>query len=346
MSRWELRGVSAQVGSFEMGPVDLDLAEGEAVAVVGRSGAGKTTLLRAACGLVPLREGVILRDGIDRSTTPPERRGTVFVPQGLGLLPHRTVERNVRYPMELRRTPSASAVVDSLLEEFGLVPFRNRFPGQLSTGQQQRVAVARSLAADPELLLWDEPLSALDVSSRDELLDTLLAVRTRKRIPIVVVTHDASVALSLADRLLLLDAGTVRYSGAVGPLLAAPVDRFAARFLGYENVLSRNALATERTSPFGRWLWDRSGPGGVCFLAAREPRAEDPSQQVWTGTVRRRDLVPGGARLTLAVDGLAIKVFAPFSNGRAEVPGPAQPARFVISERDLKPLGASTDSDS
>ncbi len=299
-------GLVARRDGFTLGPVDLRVAAGSAVAVIGPSGAGKTTLLRALAGFLPLLRGRIDCDGADMTAMPPERRRLGFVPQGLGLFPHRTVEANVRYPLELRDRREAPAIVRSLLERFGLDGLAEARPHRLSGGEQQRVAMARALAAEPRLLLWDEPLSALDLVARQGLIDLLKGVLERDRIPLVLVTHDPETAASLADGLLVLASGTVRFSGSLADLVRQPRDRFTARFAGYPNIYSPAELARAAGTPFGQWLSPRAGPDGVCVAAELVRRGSGSADFVGRLRVHRRRPAPAGEEVWGELDGLPL----------------------------------------
>ena len=263
MSAWTIAGLTSDAGPFHLGPVDLDLGPTESVAILGRSGAGKTTLLRGLAGLGTVSGGRIHRGDEETTRLPPEHRSAVYVPQGLGLFPHRTVRRNVAYPLEISGAEDVDGRTDQLLERFGLGALSARWPTTLSSGEQQRVAIARALAAGPELLLWDEPLGALDLLAREELLEGLREVRSEESIPLLFVTHDPALALSLADRWLVLEAGRVVYLGRPAPLISAPPDRFLARFVGFENLFAPADLTASPRGPFREALTRRLGSDGV-----------------------------------------------------------------------------------
>ena len=310
MSDWRVESVEADLDGFHLGPVDLALAPGRAVAVLGSSGAGKTTLLRTLAGFLPVRRGRILRDGTDISDWMPEERALGYVPQGLGLFPQRTVFGNVRYPMELRGRRDADARTEALLERFHLTKLRRRYPARLSAGEQQRVAIARALAAEPELVVWDEPWQALDVEARHELGTVLRELRETERVPVVVVTHDPALAFSLADSFLVLDHGRMRFSGGPTDLLEHPSDAFVARFVGYENVYDRESLEAGRDRPFPAWLLSEAGPGGVAVGNPEVvPTTGVPS--TWEGTVRSARPTPEGLSVELTVDTLMVTARLP-----------------------------------
>jgi ABC-type Fe3+/spermidine/putrescine transport system ATPase subunit len=337
---WSAQGLESVLGSFRLGPVDLTLEAGSTVAVLGPSGAGKTTLLRTIAGFLPARSGRLLHDGVDVTDRPPEARGLGYVPQGLGLLPHRTVAGNVRYPMEVRRRPDAAARTRGLLERFRLEALADRRPAALSGGEQQRVALARALAAEPRLIVWDEPWQGLDVLTRQELGLVLRDLKEVERVPTVIVTHDPALAFSVADRFLVLDRGRVRSQGPAATLLGRPVDAFAARFVGFENVFDAAALTAGRPSSVAAWLGERAGAGGIAFEAPTVPPTGDGSP-VFEGVVRGVLPMPSGVRLEVDADGIEVVLRlsrtadpAPWAVGRR--------ARFTIDPTSLHRLEADS----
>ncbi len=263
----EVRDLEAVHGSFRLGPIRLDAGGGEATVVLGPSGAGKTTLLRAIAGFLPLRSGTIRLDGRAIERLPPERRGLGFVPPDLGLFPHLRVRANVRYPLDLQGHPDRARRAATWLERFGLGRLEARYPAELSSGERQRVAMARALAAEPRVLLWDEPLAALDVESRDELLRLLRTVLEAERIPLLLVTHDPAVAFGLASRLVVLEGGRARFDGPPEGLAAGRLDRFAARFLGYENLYSLAELEAAHDAGLAPRLLAAAGSEGIVVPA-------------------------------------------------------------------------------
>ena len=336
MSAWSFAGLGTSAGGFTLGPVDLELGATETIAVLGRSGAGKTTLLRAVAGFQLSTRGGLRRDGVDLTGHPPERRGAVYVPQGLGLFPHRSVRDNVAYPFRVRGLPDATGRAGPLLERFGLESLARRRPATLSTGEQQRVALARALAAEPELLLWDEPLGALDVVARDELLAALRVVRDERAMPLLFVTHDPALAYSLADRWLVLDSGRVEYLGDPAGLLESPTDRFTARFSGLENVFAPEELTTPPRGPFRSALLRSAGPLGVGFGV---PTARPPGPaSAYRATIVRVEPGPDGVRLTARCEGLPLRlrqVLPPGSRG----PKVGETVEFDLEATRLSAIG-------
>jgi molybdate transport system ATP-binding protein len=223
--------INVPLRTFEL---ELTLEVGATVALVGPSGAGKTTVLRAAAGLVHPRAGRIAVDdeiwfdaerGVRRS--PDERRvGLVF--QEYALFPHMTVRGNIEY--------AGKQGADEYLERFGIAQLEHARPGQLSGGEKQRVALARALARDPQVLLLDEPLSALDAHTKVTVRAELQELLAELEIPVLLVTHDFEDAAALADRVSVIVDGTLRQSGTPAELVARPADSFVASFTG-ANVL-------------------------------------------------------------------------------------------------------------
>jgi osmoprotectant transport system ATP-binding protein len=215
--------------------VTLDVRRGECVALIGESGSGKTTLLRCFNRLTDPDEGRVLVDGADAARLDPIalRRRVGYVPQEGGLLPHWRVRRNVALVPWLRGTARPEAGAERALRLVGLEPgaFGDRWPGELSGGQRQRVAVARALAAEPDVVLLDEPFGALDAITRADLQTTFLDLRTQLRLTALLVTHDLSEAFLLADRVAVMRAGRVEQAASPVELLAAPATEYVETLL-------------------------------------------------------------------------------------------------------------------
>lgn len=230
----ELRDVSvAFEGTRAVDGVDLAVADGDVLAVLGPSGCGKSTLLRAVAGLEPAT-GTIAWDGADLRGTPTHRRGFALMFQDGQLFDHLTVARNVGYAQRLRGLSRAAvrAEVGDLLDLVGLSGYAERLPRTLSGGERQRVALARSLAAKPRLLLLDEPLSALDTSLRVRLAADLRRILVESGTTALLVTHDQDEAFAVADRLAVMRAGRIVQEGPTAEVWAAPVDAETRAFLG------------------------------------------------------------------------------------------------------------------
>ena len=226
-------------GARVLSDVTLDVARGELVALLGSSGCGKTTLLRSIAGFVTPQAGRIRVDGRDILPLPPEKRGTAMMFQSYALWPHMSVAGNIGYGLRMRGVARDAIArrVDELLALLQMQGFAGRPVTQLSGGQRQRVALGRALAVDPQLLLLDEPMSNLDYKVRIELRHELRALQKRIGITAVYVTHDREEALTLADRIAVLDAGRVVQYGAPEEIFHRPASAFVAGFMGADNAI-------------------------------------------------------------------------------------------------------------
>jgi thiamine transport system ATP-binding protein len=219
--------------------VDLDVDTGEVLCVLGPSGCGKSTLLRAITGLVPPSEGRVSWDGDDLTRVPVHRRNFGLMFQDHALFPHMDVAGNVAFGLRMQRLDRRrrAARVEEMLELVGLSGFGARRVDELSGGEQQRVALARSLAPDPCLLLLDEPLGALDRGLRDRLVGDLRALFQHLGTTVLYVTHDQDEALTVADRVAVMRSGAIEQIGSPVALWRHPNNEFVARFLGATNIV-------------------------------------------------------------------------------------------------------------
>ncbi len=233
--------------------VSLDVARGELVALLGSSGCGKTTLLRAIAGFVTPTAGSISVDGLDITTLPPEKRDTAMMFQSYALWPHMSVADNIGYGLKMRgwKKEAIAQRVAEMLELLQLAGYGPRPVTQLSGGQRQRVALGRALAVDPRLLLLDEPMSNLDYKVRIELRHELRALQQRIGITAVYVTHDREEALTLADRIAVLDDGRVEQVGSPEEIYHRPRSAFVAGFMGADNAIALARGADGTLGPAG-----------------------------------------------------------------------------------------------
>ncbi|MCS7217958.1 MAG: ABC transporter ATP-binding protein [Thermus sp.] len=220
--------------------VALEVQEGEVLALLGPSGSGKSTLLRLIAGLLPPDKGFVRFRDQDLTPLPPERRGVGFLFQDYALFPHLTVAENLAFGLVEARWPKAAreARVEELLRRMELTPHARKRPQELSGGEQQRVALARALAPRPRLLLLDEPLGALDLRLREELLLFLRRTLRAEGITTLVVTHDQEEAFLLAGRVAVMREGRLVQVGRPEEVYTRPQDAWTARFLGHKNLLS------------------------------------------------------------------------------------------------------------
>ena len=219
--------------------VCLEVRRGEMVALLGSSGCGKTTLLRSIAGFVAPQSGRIVVDGRDITALPPEARQTAMMFQSYALWPHMDVAANIGYGLRMRGVPKAQIAtrVADMLKLLQLDGFGTRAVGALSGGQRQRVAMGRALAVDPLLLLLDEPMSNLDYKVRLDLRHELRALQKRVGITAIYVTHDREEALTLADRIAVMDRGHVLQYGAPAEVFHRPASPFVAGFMGADNAV-------------------------------------------------------------------------------------------------------------
>ncbi|MCW2858061.1 MAG: transporter ATP-binding protein [Marmoricola sp.] len=297
-----VRGLSVSFGDVRaVSSVDLDVAEGSVTAVLGPSGCGKSTLLRAIAGLERPSAGTISYDGRDLARTPTHRRGFALMFQDGQLFPHSDVAANVAYPLRLRRRNAADVKVRvaELLELVGLAGFGKRMPQTLSGGERQRVALARSLAVEPRLLLLDEPLSALDRGLRERLAGDLHDILRQAGTTTLLVTHDHDEAFTIADRMVVMRAGEAVQAGDLGEVWQHPADAWAARFLGYADVLDGPPALALRAVVDPDATWTQ-------IALRRSALVVDPGGPL-AATIISARVTPEQVRVELDVEGLGIR---------------------------------------
>ncbi|KGJ05653.1 iron(III) transport system ATP-binding protein [Paracoccus halophilus] len=241
----QVKNVTKEFGDFTaLRDVSLDVEKGEFVCFLGPSGCGKTTLLRAIAGLDIQTMGTIIQDGRDISDLPPSERDFGIVFQSYALFPNLTVANNVGFGLigSGKSRAQINAQVQALLKQVGLPEQGNKYPSQLSGGQQQRVALARALATEPNLLLLDEPLSALDAKVRVHLRGQLKELQRSLGLTTIMVTHDQEEALNLADRIVVLSQGRIEQVGTPIEIYAQPANAFVADFVGEMNFIDARKI--------------------------------------------------------------------------------------------------------
>jgi len=302
------------IGSFEL-DVDLKVEPGEVVAVLGPNGAGKTSILRGLAGLLPLDvgrvalDGVVLEEPVASVFVPSERRPIGMVFQDYLLFPHLTVVDNIAFGLRSRGTPrpAATATARQWLERVGLAAEAERKPGSLSGGQAQRVALARALATNPALLLLDEPMAALDASTRVELRRDLRRHLESFRGVRLLVTHDPVEAMAMADRLVILEHGRVLQSGTPSEVTQRPRSRYVADLVGV-NLFRGRASSNVITIAGGGSLMATGASDGEVFavvhprtVALYRTRPDGTPRNVWEG--RAVDLDFEGDRVRVRLEG-------------------------------------------
>ena len=257
--------------------ISLDVARGEFVTLLGASGCGKTTTLRIISGLETPDEGTVLLDGRDVTALPPERRPVNTVFQSYALFPHMNVEKNVAYGLRVHKMDKASIEkrVREMLELVQMADFAKRMPSQLSGGQRQRIAIARALAPEPELLLLDEPLGALDLQLRRQMQLELKRLQKKLGITFVYITHDQEEAINMSDRIAVMRGGRFEQLGTPEEIYDEPKTHYVAQFIGRSTILSGRVEAVGRDTAVirgacGSFTADASRAHGA---DARLPRA-------------------------------------------------------------------------
>ena len=249
-----IRRLTKKFGEFTaLADISLDVLEGEFVCFLGPSGCGKTTLLRAIAGLDIQTAGTVEQAGADISALPPSERDFGIVFQSYALFPNMTVARNVAYGLESQRRSRADVRerVRELLALVGLPDQGDKYPAQLSGGQQQRIALARAIAMSPGLLLLDEPLSALDAKVRARLRYEVKSLQRRLGITTIMVTHDQEEALTMADRIVVMNHGVIEQVGAPAEIYREPASVFVADFIGTMNFLAAEVACDTGTADGG-----------------------------------------------------------------------------------------------
>jgi len=243
----ELKGVTKRYGTVEaLQRVDLSIGRGEFVTLLGPSGSGKSTLLNLIAGMIQPSAGSIVIDGRDATTLPTNRRGLGMVFQNYALMPHMTVFENIAFPLRVRRLPKdeIKRKVDEALALIQLAHVAGRKPRELSGGQQQRISLARCIVYNPALILMDEPLGALDKRLREQMQLEIKRLHADLGITLLYVTHDQDEALTMSDRIVLMNGGRIEQQGAPEELYFKPATTFSAEFIGSSNLIPGTIEAT------------------------------------------------------------------------------------------------------
>ena len=327
MARVQLVDVTKRFGqTVAVDRVSADIAEGEFITLLGPSGCGKTTTLRMIAGLVELTEGGIYFDSQLVNDVPTHKRNIGLAFQSHALFPHLTVAKNIAFGLVVRGGMSKGAInerVHEMLEMMELAGFEDRLPAQLSGGQQQRVALARMLATDPRVLLFDEPLSALDRNLRDTLKYSILSLQRRTKKTAIYVTHDQSEAFAISDRIFVMNKGKIEQAGTQTDIYLRPRTEFVANFVGDNNTLvgpvteASGGLATLDAGSFlvrGDAPVDlHVGESGQAFIRPENIEVVDElaeGDNVIEGTIEQIVFEGPTVRLTVDADGVALKVNA------------------------------------
>jgi putative spermidine/putrescine transport system ATP-binding protein len=310
-----LENLTKQFGALmAVDHVDLEIEEGEFICFLGPSGCGKTTVLRMITGFETVTDGKIIFDGKVINNLIPQKREFGIVFQSYALFPNMTVEENIAFGLKVRKMPKKAVAerVGQMLDLIGLRDWRNLYPAQLSGGQQQRVALVRALAPNPQVLLLDEPLSALDAKIRVRLRAEVKRLQQELKKTMIYVTHDQEEALSIADRVVVMEAGQFRQVGKPIEIYQCPNSSFVADFVGTSNFF-RGYRTENRVSTVKReFIISQKGsePKEEVFLAIRPEKIEVFKQRETPSQFEPSNLIPGkidvvtflGAAVRLAIN--------------------------------------------
>ncbi len=320
----ELIGVGKTYDSGAPAVIDFDLTvtKGEFVAFLGPSGCGKTTTLRMIAGFERITRGDIFIRGKRINDLPPERRPTSMIFQNYALFPHMSVRRNVGYGLEVKglAKPERDRKVDRILDTLGLAEVADHRPDRLSGGQRQRIALARGLVVEPDILLLDEPLGALDANLRHAIQAELKLLQVNLGITFIFVTHAQSEALTMSDRIVVMNGGRIEQVSSPRDLYTRPKTRFVAQFIGRNTILTGVLDSVDGglgrvSTPFGRFTGVADGavkPGAAASLvvpaeaftmAAAEAGAAEADGNAVDARIETRDVVGPIVRFQLAVPG-------------------------------------------
>ena len=318
--------ISKKFGDFvALREVSLDIRRGEFILFLGPSGCGKTTLLRIIAGLETQTGGLIYQAGKEISALPPPQRDFGIVFQSYALFPNLTVQDNIAYGLvsrSLKKSEIKQRVVE-LLVLIGLPNEARKYPSQLSGGQQQRVAVARAIATNPGLLLLDEPLSALDAQVRIHLRSELKKLQRRLGLTTIMVTHDQGEALTMADRIVVMNHGVIEQVGTPAEIYQNPTSRFVADFIGTMNFLPASVIGADRVRVGGVELSCSSNGAARNSPVTLAIRAEDillgggsPGANALSARIHELEFNGSFCRATLSAEGLGAEILtANFSIG-------------------------------
>ncbi|MEO6395545.1 MAG: ABC transporter ATP-binding protein [Devosia sp.] len=327
--------------------VDLSFDKGEFVSLLGPSGCGKTTILRMVAGFERPTTGSIIVEGSDITDLPPNRRQIGMVFQAYALFPNMNVANNIGFGLKIagQSREAITHRVDEMLRLIGLPNFGERFPFELSGGQQQRVALARALAPSPRMLLLDEPLSALDAKIRVSLREEIRAIQRELGITTLFVTHDQEEALSISDRIVVMNAGRVDQVGQPFEIYNRPATRFVATFVGTLNTITAivadpaaRSVTIDGQSASVPALPPGAKPGDPVSLALR-PEAialgeAGPGDIALNGTVSEVNFLGAVIRVRVGLGDNDLHVDI-FNDQRTPPPAIGSPARLAISAADL-----------
>ena len=314
MTQVQLKNLSKVFsGTPAVDAINLDVACGEFLVLLGPSGCGKTTSLRMVCGLEQPTSGSIWFNGQDVTNLPVQKRKVGLVSQRFGLFPHMTVEQNVAFGLSVRGMSAEEQMrqVGEMLEIVRLSAFAKRFPSQLSGGQMQRVAIARTLVTKPEVLLLDEPMASLDTLLRSEMRQFIRDLHDEYGMTTLLVTHDQIEAMDLADRIAVMFDGKVAQLAAPDEIYQRPANEQTARFMGHSNIFEcARTSESHIDSPYGQLSLGEASARGAVQPSKAMLRFESiqigecreaPQNNAFSGTITRAEFLGAMMRYTLQV---------------------------------------------
>ena len=299
-----VKKINKYFGKFQaLNDVNFDVQEGEFVCILGPSGCGKTTLLRVIAGLESQSEGEINQNNKNISQLPPDQRDFGIVFQSYALFPNLTVKNNISFGLKTRKQnkDAIDRRVDELLNLVGLSDHINKYSAQLSGGEQQRVALARALAPSPGLLLLDEPLSALDAKVRQHLRLEIKNLQRKLGVTTIMVTHDQEEALTMADRIILMNKGVIEQEGSPQDIYSKPTTAFSANFIGTTNLFKANKISLNSIEIHGSILEcndDIKDDVSTVTIRPEDVKISNSenNQNIFTGTVKELEFLGSNIR--------------------------------------------------
>jgi spermidine/putrescine transport system ATP-binding protein len=332
-------------------PTDLVIEAGEFFSILGPSGCGKTTILRAVSGFVDPSAGRILIGSEDQRGKGPNMRETALIFQNLALFPLMSVWENVAFGLEARGVSKTArrARAEELLHLVALTDQADKKPGELSGGQRQRVAIARALAVDPSVLLLDEPLSALDLKLRQHMRAELRSIQKKTGVTFIYITHDQGEALTMSDRIAVMNAGRIEQVGTADQVYSNPVSAFSASFVGEANqfvgrITKLHEDMAQIDTPHGAFLGRNPtglavGQEAILFVRPENIRMSRTDNALTTRLVRR-DLEGPFVNLFLATQsGAEVAMHIPNTNDAASIAGAEMMIGFAQEAATILPLG-------
>jgi len=334
----QVKGLRRQFGSvFALEDFNLDVAKGELVALLGPSGCGKTTALRIIAGLEKADSGSVILNGKDISATAAHLRNMGMVFQAYSLFPHLTVAENVAFGLKMRKIGKGSrdAKIDSILELVGLHTHHKRFPHQLSGGQQQRVALARALVIEPEVLLLDEPLSALDAQVRTNLREEIRRLQLSLGTTTLFVTHDQEEAMAISDRVGVMSNGRLEQIDIPDSLYNNPASTFVANFVGTMNHIPGTQQG-DTVTIFGKNIRVKNSKGSNGLVSALvRPESIEVSRASGSGNAKiitRSFLGASSQIICLTQEGSVIQALMPSNESGDLHPGEDVTLNVTLNE--------------